>query len=269
MDVVRKYVKVFDVGLQNNVIYRWNFLLRAIFELCPLIGTIFVWRSVFESRGKGIGDYNYASIVFYFVLVLVLGTLISPQDDEWQVAADIRDGQINSFVIKPANYLAYRFTLFLSSRVLYTVATLPILILVLLISHAYIALPSGLAAWLVSLYSVVMAGVLQFLIAYSVALLAFWMLEISTVRFIVYSFEYFFSGHFFPLSFLSPQIRAVVNWTPFPYEMYFPITIIMGNVHGRELIKGLTIQTGWVMLAAFGAIFLWRKGLGHYEAVGG
>ncbi|MBV9671413.1 MAG: ABC-2 family transporter protein, partial [Verrucomicrobia bacterium] len=118
MDVVRKYVKVFDVGLQNNVIYRWNFLLRAIFELCPLIGTIFVWRSIFESRGKGIGDYNYASIVFYFVLVLVLGTLISPQDDEWQVAADIRDGQINSFVIKPANYLAYRFTLFLSSRVL-------------------------------------------------------------------------------------------------------------------------------------------------------
>ena len=32
--------------------------------------------------------------------------------------------------------------------------------------------------------------------------LAFWMLEISTVVFIIYSFEYFLSGHMFPLGFM-------------------------------------------------------------------
>ena len=55
-------------------------------------------------------------MVYYFLLVLVLDSLITPGDDEWQVAADIRDGQMNAFLIKPVNYLVYRLALFVSNR---------------------------------------------------------------------------------------------------------------------------------------------------------
>ena len=27
-----KYLKVFDIGLQNTFVYRWNFLLRSLFQ---------------------------------------------------------------------------------------------------------------------------------------------------------------------------------------------------------------------------------------------
>ena len=36
----RKYAKVFDIGLQNTFVYRWNFLLRAVFGIVPLILTL-------------------------------------------------------------------------------------------------------------------------------------------------------------------------------------------------------------------------------------
>jgi ABC-2 type transport system permease protein len=266
---MKKYLKVFGIGLQNTFVYRWNFFLRALFGLFPLIGTIFIWGAIFEAKGGGINNFDYASMVFYFLLVLALDTLITPADDEWQVAADIREGQMNAFLVKPMNYLLYRLSLFASNRLLYTVVTLPVLVVTFLAFRTYIAWPSSWVTWAWAIVSVILAAMLQFLISYSVALLAFWMLEISTVVFIIYSFEYFLSGHMFPISFMPEGIQGILRLLPFPYELYFPISIFMEQVRGRELWNGMLIQTCWVLLIYLGASALWRGGLRKYQAVGG
>jgi ABC-2 type transport system permease protein len=266
---MKKYLKVFGIGLQNTFVYRWNFFLRALFGLFPLIGTIFIWGAIFEAKGSGINNFDYASVVFYFLLVLVLDSLITPGEDEWQVAADIREGQMNAFLVKPMNYLLYRLSLFLSNRLLYTVVTLPVLILIFLAFHSYLVWPSSWLIWIWTIVSVLLAAMLQFLIAYSVAMLAFWMLEISTVVFIIYSFEYFLSGHMFPIAFMPEWIQGILKFLPFPYELYFPISIFMGQVKVRELWEGISIQACWVLIMYLGASALWQAGLRKYQAVGG
>ena len=249
--------------------YRWNFFLRSLFGLFPLVGTVFIWGAIFEAKGGGINNFDYASVVYYFLLVLVLDSLITPGDDEWQVATDIRDGQMNSFLVKPMNYLVYRMALFVSNRLVYTVVTLPVIILVFVVFQHYLVWPSSWATWILAIISVFLAASLQFLISYSVAMLAFWMLEISTVVFIIYSFEYFLSGHMFPLSFMPVAFQEVLKLLPFPYELYFPISIFMDKVHGAALWEGLLIQFCWVLIIAFGANTLWQRGLKRYQAVGG
>lgn len=266
---LQKYLKVFDIGLQSNFVYRWNFFLRSLFGLFPLLGTVFIWGAIFEAKGGGINSFDYASVVYYFLLVLVLDSLITPGDDEWQVATDIRDGQMNAFLVKPMNYLVYRMALFVSNRLLYTLMTLPVIILVFVVFRHYLVWPSSGTTWILTIISVFMAASLQFLIAYSVAMLAFWMLEISTVVFIIYSFEYFLSGHMFPLGLMPMAFQNILKLLPFPYEIYFPISIFMGQVHGAELWKGLLIQFCWVLIIAFGADTLWQRGLKQYQAVGG
>jgi ABC-2 type transport system permease protein len=266
---LQKYLKVFDIGLQSNFVYRWNFFLRSLFGLFPLLGTVFIWGAIFEAKGGGINSFDYASVVYYFLLVLVLDSLIAPGDDEWQVATDIRDGQMNAFLVKPMNYLVYRMALFVSNRLLYTLMTLPVIILVFVVFRHYLVWPSSGTTWILTIISVFMAASLQFLIAYSVAMLAFWMLEISTVVFIIYSFEYFLSGHMFPLGLMPMAFQNILKLLPFPYEIYFPISIFMGQVHGAELWKGLLIQFCWVLIIAFGANTLWQRGLKQYQAVGG
>ena len=47
-----KYLKVFDIGLQNTFVYRWNFFLRSIFNLVPLAGTVFIWTAIFGQRAN-------------------------------------------------------------------------------------------------------------------------------------------------------------------------------------------------------------------------
>src|SRR5471030_1900858 len=47
---VAKYITVFNIGLQNTFVYRWNYFLRALFGLIPLAGTVFLWRAIFRER---------------------------------------------------------------------------------------------------------------------------------------------------------------------------------------------------------------------------
>jgi viologen exporter family transport system permease protein len=264
-----KYWKLFEIGLQNTFVYRWNFLLRTIFGIVPLIGMIFIWRAVFESSGKPIAGYDYSSMIFYFMVTVSLDNLITPTEDEWQIAAEIREGRISAYLIKPMNYLLYRITAYLSYRLLYiAVVLMPILVLAVFFRE-YIRLPTRFSTWPVLGLSTFMAAGIQFFIAYGIAMLSFWILEISTIVFILYSFEYFLSGHVFPLDIMPPWLQGFLHWSPFTYELFFPAQIAMERVRGAALWEGLAIQAGWLIFFAVLARVVWKQGLRRYQAFGG
>ncbi len=264
-----KYWSVFTIGLQNTFVYRWNFLLRSLFGLVPLVATVFIWRALFESRGSDIRGWDFGQIVYYFMVVLLVESLVTPTDDEWQIAAEIREGQINNFLAKPIDHLAYRVSLFLSARLLYTALTIIPIAGVFAWFHEFIVLPTDPLTWPLFLVSLIMAAAIQFLIAYALAMLAFWILEISTVVFILYSFEYYLSGRMFPLDIMPDGLRIALKFLPFTYELYFPVAVLMEKIRGVDLWIGLAIQAGWVLACFLAARLMWRAGLRRYESVGG
>jgi ABC-2 type transport system permease protein len=260
---------IFSIGLQNTFIYRWNFLLRTVFGIVPLIGTVFLWQAVTRSSGGEVGGYAMSEMIFYFMLVVFLENLISPTEDDWQVAADIRDGRLSALLLKPVNYLAYRFALYLSYRVTYiAIVGIPICGLIFFLRE-YIRIPQDPATWPLFALSTAMAAASQFLIGYTLGLCAFWVLEISTLIFIVFSFEYFLSGMIFPLDLLPAHYQGFVKWSPFTYELFFPVQIVMERVKGAALWEGLLIQAGWLVVFFVASQLVWRAGVRKYQAVGG
>lgn len=264
-----KYIAVFKLGLQNTFVYRWNYFLRAVFGLIPLAGTVFLWRAVFDEKGGGMRGYDYGSMIYYYLLMILVSNLVTPTEDEWQIASDIREGQINSFLTKPLSYLAYRFSIFLSGRLVYTLVTILPIALIFLYFRAYLTWPSDPLAWICAFISLLMAAMIQFFITYSIAMMAFWILEISTIVFIVYSFEYFLGGQMFPVDIMPPALQTLLKWLPFYYELFCPIAISLERLQGARMLEALVIQTGWLIATWALAHFMWRRGLGHYQAVGG
>jgi ABC-2 type transport system permease protein len=264
-----KYLSVFNIGLQNTFVYRWNYFLRALFGLIPLAGTVFLWRAVFQERGGGLHGYDYGSMIYYYLLIILVSNLVTPAEDEWQIAADIREGQINSFLTKPVNYLGYRFSIFLSGRLVYTFVTLPPIALIFLYYHQFITLPGHVMTYVYAFVSMLMAAFMQFFITYALAMMAFWILEISTIVFIVYSFEYFLGGQMFPIDIMPVGVQAVMKWLPFYYELFCPVAIFLERLRGPAVLQALAIQAGWLLVTWAAAHLMWRKGLGHYQAVGG
>ena len=268
---MKKYRHVLNIGIQNSLTYRFNFLARSLFGLIPLIAMLYVWRTIYAGKGKDamVGSYTYAEMVSYYLLATVVDALTAVNEDDWQIAADIKDGNISQFLLKPIDYLWYRLCLFLSGRVTYlAVAAAPLTIFILCL-HNYFVLPHDWATFAWFMVSIVLTALLQFFMSYTMAMLAFWVLEVSTFIFILFAFEYLASGHLFPLGILPPLLERLLFFTPFPYQLYFPISIYMGKTTGAELARGLVIQLGWVIGTYLLARFAWNRGIRKYEAVGG
>lgn len=265
-----KYWHVVAIGIQNSLVYRVNFLVRAVFELIPLLSLLLLWRAIFEgAEGDDVGGYRLSELITYYLVVNIVSALTAVTEDDWQIASDIRDGRISQFLLKPVDYLRYRLSLFVAGRLVYTAAALIPTALFLLSQREYLEGPASVTHLACFVASLGMTAMLQFLVSFTMALLAFWVLEVATFIFILFAFEYVAGGHLFPLDLLPPFWRELLNLTPFPYMLYFPVRVYLGKVEGSELWTGMAIQAGWLLAVYLLARWVWRRGLRHYSAVGG
>ena len=268
---MRKYLHVINIGLQNNLAYRFNYLTRTLFSFIPLFAMLSLWRTIYAGNPGtgGHSGFTQAQMVFYYLMVAVVDVLTAVNEDDWQIAADIREGNISQFLLKPVDYLWYRLSLFFSGRIAFmAVAVVPLAIFIACY-HGYVVAPAGGTALGVFLFSLLLTALLQFFLSYAMAMLAFWLLEISTLIFILFAFEYLASGHLFPLELLPAGLKHILFLTPFPYQLYFPISVYMGKAAGPDLWLGLLMQMFWVVAAYALARGMWRQGIKKYSAFGG
>src|SRR3979409_2231810 len=161
----------------------------------------------------------------------------------------------------PLSYLASRFSLLQSVWFVYTAVPLPPIALIFLYFRHYITLPGDAMTYVYAIISTLMAALMQFFITYSLAMMAFWILEISAIVFIVYSFEYFLGGQMFPIDIMPAGVQAAMKWLPFYYELFCPIAIFMGRLQGVELAPALSLQAGWLLVSWAAARYMWKRRL--------
>mgnify|MGYP003383479514 CR=1 FL=1 len=266
-----KYLHVLGIGLQNTLVYRANFLFRAAFGLVPLAGTLFLWRAIYAGRpaGESINGYTVAQMMSYYLVLTLVDAFPAVAEDDWHIAADIKDGQISQFLLKPIDYLKYRLSLYMAGRVVYTTcAMLPVAVFMAFQWDSVVGPASG-GALAFALLATFLAGLLQFFIAYTVALLAFWVLDVSTFIFTQFALEYLASGHLFPLDLLPGWLHQLLMCTPYPYLLYFPVGVYLGRISGAAIWQGLAIQMLWVAVGYGLARWVFYRGIRKYSAVGG
>src|SRR3954462_11162955 len=208
-----KYRHVLSIGIQNNLTYRFNFLARSLFGFIPLLAMMYVWRTIYGGKSDGlVATYTLGQMISYYLLPTIVDALTAVNEDDWQIAADIKDGAISQFLLKPIDYLWYRLCLFLSGRVSYLAVTAVPLAIFILCLHKYFVLPQDWMTFGLFLVSVVLTAMLQFFMSYTMAMLAFWVLEVSTFIFIMFAFEYLASGHLFPLDILPAWLERALYY---------------------------------------------------------
>jgi len=263
---LKKYLHVIGIGIQNNLTYRFNYLTRTLFSFIPLFAMIALWQKIGGAEHSG---WTLAETVFYYLLVAVVDVFTAVNEDDWQIAADIREGNISQFLLKPIDYLWYRLCLFFSGRIAFVMMAFIPLAVFIFCFRSYFLLPASTAAMIVFPFSLLLTALLQFFISYAMAMLAFWLLEISTLIFILFAFEYIASGHMFPLDVLPPVLQHVLACTPFPSMLYVPISIYLGKISGSGVALGLLTQLFWVVVMYGVARLMWRRGIRKYSAYGG
>jgi ABC-2 type transport system permease protein len=265
-----KYRHAFLIGLQSNLVYRWNFAVRGFFSLFHLSAIFILWGAAYAGTSGGIGGFSLDQTLTYFITLLVLQFFISAFNEDYQISEEIRNGLINQFLLKPINYFAYRFSIFLAARLVSGALVILPLLVALPVVHSHLTFPHEPWRLALGLPAMFLSAVIQFSIAYIFGLLTFWFLEIQGFVILSMAIETVLGGQMFPLDLLPHWAYTLARCLPFFYQMYFPAAIFNGRIEAiDEVWQGLGIQVAWVAVLLIAGTLLWRSGLKRHTAVGG
>ena len=269
LSAFEKYRQAFLVGLQSNLVYRWNFAVRGFFSLFHLSAVFILWSAAFAGK-TSLGGFDLAQTITYFVTLLVLQFFISAFNEDYQISEEIRNGLINQFLLKPINYFLYRFSIFFAARLVSGALVFLPLLVALPFIHEYLTFPRD--PWIipVGLAAMALSAIIQFSIAYCFGLLTFWFLEIQGFVILSMAIETVLGGQMFPLDLLPSAVYSVAKYLPFYYQMYFPAAIFTGRLSDPAAIaQGFALQLFWVVALLAVNQLLWTRGLRRHTAVGG
>jgi len=266
---LNKYRAAFSVGLQSNLVYRVNFAIRGFFSFFHLIVVFILWGAAYAGS-PAIGGFNFAQTFTYFLALIVVQFMIGAFNEDYQISEEIRNGLINQFLLKPINYFAYRFSIYLSARLVTGLLILLPVIVTYPLLREYLVLPTDTWRLAIGLPALFMSALIQFGIAYCFGLMSFWLLEIQGLVILSMALESVLGGQIFPLDLMPDWLFRLSQYLPYYYQMYFPVAIFTGRLNDpAAALSGLGLQACWVIIIlAFGQL-LWRRGLRLHTAVGG
>jgi ABC-2 type transport system permease protein len=272
--VLRKYGRIFRVSLIERLHYRGDFFFSTILRFLPMLTTILLWRAVYigaeETNGTtSLAGYDYHEMVAYLLLVHISRMFSSMPGLAGGIARDIRDGSLKKYLMQPLDMVGYLLAYRMAHKVAYIVTSfLPYAALFAACWSYFERLPDGptLVAYVISLLLAFLVG---FHFEACVGMVGFWLLEVSSLLYVIMTLNYFVSGHMFPLDLLPPTWTAVLKALPTQYMAYFPAAVFLGKVQGQELILGLIAEAGWALGLMALTRTLYRIGLKRYSAYGG
>ena len=266
---LNKYRHAFLIGLQSNLVYRWNFAVRGFFSMFHLAVVFILWGAAYAGV-KDIGGFSFGQTLTYFLVMLVMQFFVGAFNEDYQISEEIRNGLINQFLLKPINYFLYRFSIFLAARLVTGVLVLLPLLIAVPLLREYLTLPPELWRIPLGLTAMALSALIQFSIAYCFGLLTFWFLEIQGFVILSMAVESILGGQMFPLDLLPGWLYRTAQFLPFYYQTYFPTAIFTGRINDLGVIgQGLVIQLGWVLVLLALNQLLWTRGLRRHTAVGG
>lgn len=268
----RKYWAILATRTQEDMAYRVNYVIGALFRFLPLVTSIYLWKAVFAGREGGtghIGGMTYQDTIAYYAIVFISRGFSSMPGMSRDIAVDIKDGLLNRYLTQPLDYFWYQVSYRLAHKtVFWMVAVVTFPPVFWLIRDCFTHSPS-LLEWAAFAFSLVLAYAIGLCFSFLVGCLGFWFLEISTFLFVIMTVEFFLCGHLLPLNFLPGWLYQTSTYLPFAYEAYWPCAILVGKVPADQLGPLLGFGVAWTAALFVLCRWVWRRGLRRYSAVGG
>ncbi len=257
------------VSFEQEFAYRLNFVLWRVRNVFQILLTYFLWSSVFANPQTQIFGYDRTKILTYVFGIMIVRALVFSAR-AMDVSQDVAHGDLSNYLLKPVSYFKYWFTRDVASKFLnLSFAALEFTALFLILKPPFF-FQTNLLSLLIFLVSIILAILIYFLLLFIVSSTPFWVPEIAWGSHFLVTVVIIeaLSGSLFPVNILPVGIRSVVMATPFPYLIYFPVEVYLGNIAGAGLVGGIMVASAWVGVLWISLNYVWQKGLKVYQAIG-
>jgi ABC-2 type transport system permease protein len=246
------------------VAYRVVFFLYSMWAILPPLIYLGVWSTV--AGGGTVAGWTRGQFVAYYLTFMVVNHLTGSIEIH-TAGEEIRSGELSPRLLLPVHPGLRALASNVGFKTIGLLVVAPsVALLAALFGPEWSTSPGMVALGALAVFP---AAAIQFLVGYSIALLAFWITRADAVQQLNYYVMFLFSGEVAPLAVLPEALRAVAIWLPHRYMLSFPVELITGQLNGAQALGGFALQAFWLAAAWALMRLTWRRGVRHYSAVGG
>lgn len=262
--IARIYRALLVAEFQAAAQYRVQSVLWLLFAIVRPVVFLAAWAAVAEAQGGSVGDMSAGDFAAYYVALTLVGQLTMAWVSE-TFEMDVRQGRLSPKLLRPLHPLHYS----ICENVVFKVTTLPALLPALVLIGWTFQAQFHTQWWHVALFlpSVLLAAALRFIFSWLMATLAFWTTRVHSISHLFDRFVFVLGGQIAPLSQLG--VLAPLGYAlPFGYMLWAPAEILRGGPSVEQALAILAAQAAWLAAACVGYVFIWRRGVRQYSAVG-
>jgi len=227
-----------------------------------IVFLVLFWSIIGQHSDNPIAIYD---LISYFLIASAINSFVMAEYTVFGgwIGDIVKQGDLTNYLIKPISLVPYLYSTYVGKiglRLSFSVFTL---ILGLLLSP-----PKSFISVVLFILFLFLAMLISFSFNIIVGVLAFYLTDVKGIRSSVSHFTNLLSGATAPLALFPVDLRNFVLLTPFPYMIYGPINALKTTTIDENVIREISISTGWAIVLLILAVFLWKRGIKRYEAIG-
>lgn len=229
-------------AFRSLLAFRAEVLLFLFGQLFKISVQVYIWYALFGDSGhltSQAGTVTIQEMITYVVISSVI-SVFATNDVIFKVSSKVSSGEIAMDLIKPMSFRSVIFCQVFGAnlyRILFEL--IPLMIVSMLFFHVQLpSLENGLAF----LILVINGLILNFLITYTIGLIAFWYILVWQVNTVLNGLIRLFSGAFIPIWFFSDSLVQLSYFLPFRLIYYEPISVYLGRVTGWQDLLAIVLQ---------------------------
>lgn len=260
---LRKYLQVAEISLTNRVVYLADHFASSIFLLLILFIFSQLWKTVLGTGGR-IAGLNSAGMLWYMVFTEVI--VISTPAYHRLVSDEVKSGDIAYKLVRPYSYTLYYLAAHCGEFAIRFVTNLAIGAVFAYLTMGPLKVAWAQLGWV--FIGLSLAVVINFLMNFSLALLALWFEDNRPFFWIQSKLVFIFGGMFVPVEAYPAGLRIMSYLFPMRYGVSAPARLMVDFDYAflRQMFFG---QLVWFTILSLIVSVMFRKGVRRIHVHGG
>jgi ABC-2 type transport system permease protein len=261
--MLKKYLAFARAAWGFATEYRAQIVIWMTGSLFMLI-MLAVWLRVSEKGA--VNGFKAGDFVAYYMVGFVVRNLTAVWAS-WEMEYQIREGKLSPLLLRPIHPIHNDIASNWPEKMLRILVASPVAVIGFLLTPGA---SLNLTFWSVPcfLLAVLGAWLITFLTDYLIGLLSFWTTQTSAFIMGFYGVRLTLTGIMAPIAMFPQAMQDVLQWTPFPYMLNFPVGILTKGMPTNNLLLGFAIQWFWVFAFILLVRLVWKFAMRSYSAVG-
>lgn len=266
---LKKDIAILQVSIFNEMAYKFNFIIKMLYELIPVISAVCLWNFIYTDSINQIGQYSKNKMFSYYIVAFISASFLNVGLDEFLYVNEIKSGLFVKYLLKP--YKTSRYLFFVSCKSIFVFVRyffIPIIIFLIAFKN-YIYIDYDLIKLIIWLISIVLGYIINFFMKKIVISLAFFIDNVSCLPKAINMFKKLIGGNIIPIDLMPIAIYRSLCFTPFQFLGYYQTSLLVSEITLPYIVKGLCLEISWLIILYILSNYVWNKGLKKYSTFGG